>query len=116
MHIEWADPANDWDVYVLDATGAIAAQSAAFGDTTEDAVLLDPAPGRYTAIIINYDQVTRTPDDWSGEVRFRSPTPTTIGTKEAWTFTCRPPTGGAVTRQGTVDRGQSVDLGNACKR
>lgn len=66
--------------------------------------------------VVEVSTPTRAPDDWSGEVRFRSPTPTTIGTKEAWTFTCRPPTGGAVTRQVTVDRGQSVDLGNACKR
>ncbi len=116
VHIEWADPANDWDVYVLDSTGAIAALSAAFGDNTEDAVLLDPAPGTYTAIVVNYDQVSSTPDDWSGEVRFRGPAPTTIGTKEAWTFTCRPPTGAAATRQVTVDRGQRLDLGNACRR
>ncbi len=115
VHIEWADPANDWDVYVLDPGGAIVAQSAAFGDTTEDAVLLDPPPGTYTAVIVNYDQVSRTVDDWTGgEVRFQSPTPTTIGTLERWTFTCRTPTGGTATREVIVGRGQTVDLGDAC--
>ena len=116
VHIQWADPANDWDVYVLDAAGTIVTQSAAFGDTTEDATLIDPPPGAYRAVVVNYDQVSRTVDDWTGEVRFQSPTPTTIGTKEAWTFECRTPAGDAVTRNVTVDRGGSVDLGNACKR
>ena len=114
VHIEWANANNDWDVYVLDPSGAIVTQSAAFGDTTEDATLLDPPPGTYTAIIVNYDQVSRTPDDWSGEVRFQSPTPTTIGTKEAWTFTCRTPAGVTATREVIVDRGARVDLGRAC--
>jgi hypothetical protein len=114
VHIEWADAANDWDVYVLDASGAIVAQSAAFGDTTEDAVMIDPPAGDYRAVIVNYDQVSRTVDDWSGEVRFQSPTPTTIGTTEAWTFDCRTPGGAVFTRDVTVARGQTVDLGNAC--
>ncbi len=116
VHIEWANAANDWDVYVVDSAGNIVTQSAAFGDTTEDATLIDPPPGTYRAIVVNYDQVSRTVDDWAGEVRFQSPTPTTIGTKESWSFTCRPPTGAAVTRSVTVDRGQTLDLGNACKR
>ncbi|HEY3261466.1 MAG TPA: M14 family metallopeptidase [Pseudonocardiaceae bacterium] len=114
VHIDWTDPANDWDVYVLDSTGAIVTQSAAFGDATEDASLVDPPAGTYTAVIVNYDQVSRQFDDWRGEVRFASPTPTTIGPKEAWTFECR--TGDTVTsREVIVDRGQTLDLGNACK-
>ena len=77
-------------------------------------MLIDPPPGTYTAVIVNYDQVSRTVDDWSGEVRFQSPTPTTIGTTESWTFTCRTPAGGTATREVRVGRGQSVDLGDAC--
>jgi hypothetical protein len=114
VHVDWTDPANDWDVYVLDSTGAIVTQSAAFGDNTEDATLIDPPAGTYTAVIVNYDQVSRQFDDWRGEVRFQSPTPTTIGPKEAWTFECR--TGDTVvSREVIVDRGQTLDLGNACK-
>lgn len=115
VHIEWANPANDWDLYVLDADGDVVAYSNAFGDTDEDAVLYAPAPGTYTALIVNYDQVSRRSfDDWSGEVRFTSPTPTTIGTSEAWTFRCEPPAGTPQTRDVFVARGESVDLGDAC--
>ena len=109
VHIEWANAANDWDVYVLDANGTIVTQSAAYGDTTEDAVLIDPPAGQYTAVVINYDQVSKTQDDWTGEVRFQSPTPTTIGTQEDYTFSCTPPGGGAPrVRSGSVAEGRST--------
>jgi hypothetical protein len=116
VHIQWANPANDWDVYVLDDTGAIVAISAGFGDADEDAVMVDPPPGTYTAVLVNYDHVDRQIDEWSGQVRFISPSPTTFGPKETWTFRCETPTGTVVTRQITVDRGQTLDLGQACKR
>jgi hypothetical protein len=43
----------DWDLYVVDATGEVVSQSASFGDTTEDAVLVDPPPGQYRAHVVN---------------------------------------------------------------
>jgi hypothetical protein len=115
VHIEWADPGNDWDVYVLDSSGRIVTQSAAYGDTTEDAVLVEPPPGDYTAVVVNYDQVTRQPDDWRGEVRFASPDPPVYGPKEQWTLTCETPSGARTSREVTVDRGQSVNVGAACR-
>jgi hypothetical protein len=114
VHIQWADAGNDWDVYVVDSAGTLVASSASFGDTTEDAILLDPPAGEYTAIIVNYDQVTRQPDDWTGEVTFASPLPQVIGTTESWTLTCDPPDGEPTSRQVQVSRGQSVDVGEAC--
>ncbi len=66
VHIEWGSPDTDWDVYVIGPNGEIATQSASFGDTTEDAVLFDPPPGQYKAVVVNYDQVMNTPDDWFG--------------------------------------------------
>ena len=77
VHIEWADPNTDWDLYIYDSSGNVVAQSAAFGDTTEDAVLFDPPAGTYTAVIVNYDQVDGAAyDDWSnGSVTFQSPKP-----------------------------------------
>ena len=116
VHIDWTDPANDWDVYVLDEAGNIVTQSAAFGDNTEDATLVDPPAGRYTAVVVNYDQVQRTVDDYRIDVRFQSPTPESIGTKEAWSFRCETPDGDVATRQVVIDRGQALDLGLACKR
>jgi Zinc carboxypeptidase len=114
-HIEWSNPANDWDLFVLNESGVIVAQSAAFGDANEDAVIVDPAPGRYTAVIVNYDQASRRLDDWTGEIRFASPPTTTFGPKETWTLRCETPANTTKTQQVIVDRGQTIDLGQtAC--
>ena len=114
VHIEWADPANDWDLYVLDENGTIVALSRAFGDADEDAVLVAPAAGRYTAVVVNYSQVSRQLDDWRGQVDFEGPRPTTFGTKEAWTFECRTQGGAVGSQEVTIDRGQTADLSGVC--
>ena len=119
VHIEWSNPETDWDIYVIGPNGQIVTQSAAFGDTTEDATLFDPPPGNYTVHVINYDQVSSTPDDWTGgKVSFVSPTPKReTGIKESWTLSCLDANGGVkASRQVTVDRGQRVQVGNACNR
>jgi hypothetical protein len=116
VHVEWANPATDWDLYVLDAAGHVVAQSAQGGTTREDASLLDPPPGEYTAVLVNYSGGAG--DDWSGgAVTFASPEPAVYGPKESWTFSCSTPDGRIrAMRQVVVDRGQTVDLGNACTR
>ncbi len=118
VHIEWSNPETDWDLYVVDATGEVVTSSASFGDTTEDAVLFDPPPGRYTAQVVNYDQVDGAPyDDWTGGgVAFESPLPLTIGSKEAWTLTCEN-RGGQLqaVRSLEVDRGEQVKVGRVCR-
>jgi Zinc carboxypeptidase len=119
VHIEWSNAENDWDLYIVNSANQIVGQSATFGDTTEDAALIDPLPGEYRAIVVNYDQVDGAPyDDWSnGKVTFENPVPPLIGVKESWTLTCEKPNGKLVSvRQVIVDRGQSVDLGNACAK
>ena len=58
-------------------------------------------------------------DDWtSGGVTFANPLPEVrTGTKEAWTLTCSRPNGTVrATRAVVVDRGQTLDLGSACRR
>ncbi|HET8821743.1 MAG TPA: M14 family zinc carboxypeptidase [Thermoleophilaceae bacterium] len=117
VHVEWGSPDTDWDIYVIGPNGQIVAQSASFGDTTEDASLFDPPPGEYRLHVVNYDQVMRTPDDWfNGNVTFRSPTPRVeTGTKEAWTLTCVDSQGRVqATSQVIVDRGERAQVGNAC--
>ena len=118
VHIDWADPNTDWDLYIYDAAGNVVAQSASFGDTTEDAVLFDPPAGTYTAVIVNYDQVDGQPyDDWgNGSVTFQSPIPRVeTGIKEAWTLTCEPPDGPSGSPiEVIVDRGGRADVGDAC--
>jgi hypothetical protein len=117
VHIEWTNPETDWDLYVVNAAGEVVTQSASFGDTTEDAVLVDPPPGNYVAHVVNFDQVTPTPDDWTnGQVLFRSPTPTFYGPKEAWQLSCEDPQGHVrATRNVVVDRGDKVNVGRVCR-
>ena len=118
VHIDWGNPDTDWDLYIYDASGNVVSQSASFGDTTEDAILMDPPAGRYTAVIVNYDQIDGQPyDDWgNGRVDFESPRPRTeTGVKEAWTLTCRRPDGKATSPlEVIVDRGQRFDASAAC--
>jgi hypothetical protein len=117
VHVEWSSPDTDWDVYVIGPNGDILTQSASFGDTNEDAVLFDPPPGQYKAVVVNYDQVMNTPDDWfGGKVTFRSPDPRIdTGVKEAWTLTCSDSRGRQLSsRQVVVDRGAVAHVGNAC--
>ena len=117
VHVEWGNPQTDWDIYVVNAEGTVVAQSASFGDTTEDATLFDPPPGEYTVHVVNFDQVQSPPDDWTnGNVTFQSPTPRVeTGTKESWTLSCIGSNGKVkATRQVTVDRGQRAQVGNAC--
>jgi hypothetical protein len=114
VHVEWAVPSTDWDLYILNAAGQMVGQSARADTTQEEATLPDPPPGEYTAVLVNYTAGAAA--DWTGGVvRFASPQPTVRGPKESWTFTCETP-GGQVraARQVIVDRGQTVDLGNAC--
>ena len=114
VHIEWGDPAVDWDLYVVDANGEVVAQSATGGDANEDAVLVDPPPGQYTAHLVNYEGGETS--DWTlGEVRFRSPTPTFYGPKETWQLTCEDKEGHVrAMRNLVVDRGERVNVGRVC--
>ena len=118
VHIEWGNPETDWDLYIVNAdTGEVVTQSASFGDTTEDAVLVDPPPGNYIAHVVNFDQVDGAPyDDWSnGHVTFLSPTPRHVDATEAWHLTCEDKKGKVrATRNVVVERGDKVNVGNMC--
>jgi hypothetical protein len=118
VRIEWTNPDNDWDLYILDEQGFIVGQSASFGTNYEDAVLIDPPAGNYRAVVVNYDQVDGPYDDWSnGTVTFASPKPAQPGVTESYTLTCERPGGSLIAvRQVIVNRGQSVDIGDFCRR
>ena len=77
----------------------------------------DPQPGTYTLVADNYAGGTAQ-YDWSGTVSFRNPNPPSpTGTKEAWLLSCSDKRGNVLaTREVIVDRGEAVDVGNACKR
>jgi Zinc carboxypeptidase len=118
VHIQWGDPNTDWDLYVVNEAGELVTQSASFGDTTEDAVLVDPPPGNYVAHVVNFDQIdgAPAPDDWSnGNVTFASPEPLTEGITEAWQLTCEDKRGRVQgTRKVVVERGDRVNVGEVC--
>ena len=117
FHIDWGNANTDWDVYIYNAAGTLVAQSASFGDTTEDAVMADPPAGTYTAVIVNYDQIDGAAyDDWgNGRVEFDSPRPRTeTGVKEAWRLTCERSDNQATTPQEViVERGERKEV-DAC--
>jgi len=115
VHIEWTNPATDWDLYVYDDEGELVGAAASFGDADEDVTLFQPPPGRYTAVIINWDQGSRAFDDWRGEVGFNGPSAATSGPREAWQLQCEAPDGAVSTQQVIVERGQVLDVGEACR-
>jgi hypothetical protein len=118
VHIEWTSPATDWDIYVFDADGNRVGSSAQGNTREENATILFPEPGEYTVRVFNYDQVDGAPvDDWTnGRITFGPPTPPVPGVKESWTLTCERPDGSATRpQQVEVDRGERVDVGNACR-
>ncbi|WP_018684650.1 M14 family zinc carboxypeptidase [Actinokineospora enzanensis] len=119
VSIAWTNPATDWDMYILDSTGAIVTQSASGGTTSERAVLFDPPPGDYTAVLVNYAQAdpTKTDDYANVSVDFASPLPTTLGPKEPYQLTCTDKKGRLVGLTDVyVDRAQTVDVGDVCTR
>jgi hypothetical protein len=117
VSMAWGKTSTDWDLYVVNSAGQVVGQSAQGGTDREDALLIDPAPGTYTAYFVNYEGGAT--DDWtSASVAFANPLPELrTGIKEAWQLTCSKP-GGDVqsTRAVIVERGQTLDLGNACKK
>jgi hypothetical protein len=116
----WTDNAVDWDLYLVNQdTGQLAAQAATLANP-EVATIPNPAAGNYRAYLVNYSQAGRTQDNWDDWTRlnvdFAPPKPPIEGTKEAWTVTCERHDGQVRSeRQVFVDRGETVDLGNACK-
>ncbi|MGH3367547.1 MAG: M14 family zinc carboxypeptidase, partial [Nocardioidaceae bacterium] len=115
VNIEWPDGAVDWDVYVYDDRGRLVAQAASLADP-EKASLVDPLPGTYTVEVQNYSGGATS--DWTGSVDFQPPTPPSYtGIKEAWMLTCVNRRGQVeASREVIVDRGESVDVGNACSQ
>ena len=115
VHIEWANAATDWDVYVVDADGDLVTSSASGGTTEENAILFDPIPGEYTARIVNYEGGET--DDWTnGSVTFASATPAVPGEQEAWQLSCEDEQGRVrATRSLVIDRGDRVNVGRVCR-
>lgn len=115
VRVQWPDAAVDWDVRVYNSDGVLVASAETLADP-EVAVLIEPVPGEYTVELINY--AGGSTSDWTGEVRFAGPAPASYtGAKEAWTLTCST-TGGDVVSQRSVvvDRGQTANVGNACRK
>ena len=116
VSVGWGNAETDWDVYVEGPDGEIVGSAATLNDP-EEVLLRDPVPGEYTVYIFNYDQADPdNPDDWTGSVDFRGPDPKEIGETEPWILTCTDPSGKVRNvEEVVVDRGESVDVGNACR-
>jgi len=118
IDVSWTNPATDWDVYIYDETNAQVASAATGGTNSERALIALPEPGTYTIRFVNYDQVDGGPvDDWTGSVSFAPPTPAVPGVTEQWTLTCERPDGEPTAPvQVEVARGETADVGRACRR
>ncbi|WP_224277972.1 M14 family metallopeptidase [Nocardioides lacusdianchii] len=117
--VDWpaVDPeAQDWDFFLTGPDGEPVGSGATLANP-EVIRIPDPQPGTYTLEANNYEGGSAD-FDWSGAVTFEGPTPPSpTGTREAWLLTCTDRRGDVVaTREIVVDRGESVAVGNACKR
>ena len=115
VRLEWDSASTDWDLYVLNEDDQVVAASAQGGTDFEQAALIDPAAGRYRAVLVNYEGGAA--DDWeAGQVLFQSPKPSVPGRSEAWVLTCEKQ-GGVVAsvRRVVVDRGETARLGDVCE-
>ncbi|MCY7400896.1 MAG: M14 family metallopeptidase [Nocardioides sp.] len=118
VSVEWPSDdaeAQDWDFTLYGPDGAAVGSGATLANP-EVIRIPDPQPGTYTLVADNY--AGGAPEhDWTGTATFESPTPPTpTGLKEAWLLTCADKRGEVVaTREVVVDRGESIDVGNACK-
>jgi hypothetical protein len=104
----------DWDVFVFDEDGNFMGQAATV-DNPEVARLVLPEAGEYTAVIENFAGGTEE-TDWTARVEFRPPPEEEVtGIEESWKLTCH--RGGRMTgmREVYVDRGETVNLGQACR-
>jgi hypothetical protein len=110
------DEALDWDVIVRNSAGDVVTTAATVADP-EVALMIDPVPGKYTVEVNNYAGGTAA-GDWTGQVTFEQPkAPYQTGVKEAWMLSCRTSRGRLISTQSVVvDRGDSIDVGNACRR
>jgi hypothetical protein len=115
LSFSWPNGA-DWDFYVYGPDGAPVGSGATLANP-ETIRIPDPVAGTYTVVADNYEGGSET-DDWSGEVTFESPAPPQYsGTKEAWLLSCTDKRGKLVsTQEVVVDRGETVDVGAACRR
>ncbi len=116
VSVNWRSRRTEWDLYVLDPAGKTVGESVVGDTDSQQVVLFDPPPGRYTAVVVDFQQADpAAPDAWTGRVDFRSPLPTVHGPTEAYTLTCQDLGGHRVgSTEVTVGRGQRVDVGEVC--
>ena len=120
MSLDWpatADPeAQDWDFTSYGPDGEPVGSGATLANPE---VITDPRPaaghlhprGRQLRRRLGAVRLVR-----RGDLPSPNP-PSPTGTKEAWLLSCADKRGNVLaTREVVVDRGETIDVGNACKR
>ncbi len=112
--IDGAD-GDDWDMYLYegdapDPTKEVASSAGASAD--ERLMYLSPAPGKYL-LEVRYFTAT---SGWTGSIDLygEKDTLTVPAQEETWKLTCEQDGEVKATYEVSVDRGQQVDLSNAC--
>ena len=115
----WIDGADgdDWDMYLYEGDGidpTRQVQSSAGSSADERLTYLSPAPGRYT-LEVRYFTAT---SGWTGSIDLygEKSAISLPAQEETWTLTCESAGRVKATRQVSVDRGEQVDVGNACRK
>jgi hypothetical protein len=119
--ITWADPANDWDLYVFrieaDGTETLVGTSGQGHTTWEQA---DVGAGTYNGRLPAGHYVVRVVDyattdkAFTGEITFTGPRPAVAATPERWTLRCAVHGRTRATHEVFVARGHAVSVGDAC--
>jgi hypothetical protein len=113
----WIDGADgdDWDLYLyegdsVDPTKQVGSSAGSTAD--ERLTYLSPAPGRYT-LEARYFTATQ---GWTGSIDLygEKSAISLPAQQETWTLTCEQNGAVVATRQVSVERGQRVDIGQAC--
>ncbi|QBR92292.1 M14 family metallopeptidase [Nocardioides euryhalodurans] len=116
VSFEWPSDdaeAYDWDFFIEGPDGETVGSGATLANP-EVVTIPDPVPGTYTVVANNYAGGDAE-HDWTGEVTFQSPEPPQYsGIKEAWQLTCTRRNKIVSSREVIVDRGETVNVGNAC--
>ena len=115
VSLDWATP-DDWDleIYLKQADGTLKTMPGSAGPpgAKEVAFIDDPPVGDYILRVVNY---TAANPSWTMKAEVFEPGPDIVigGGKEAWKLTCHK-AGQIKTQKVYVDRGQRLDVGNAC--
>lgn len=119
VRIEMGTSQDDYDMYLYklkdDGTREQISLSGGAAGAAENIVVPDPEVGKYVVEVTNFAAV----GGWSGAIKFLGAKEVRVdkAQPETWAMTCERADGTVLARRDVaVNRGQKLDLGNACSK